>query len=152
MQQPVGPLLIAGVVFGLLAGLGLYTFVYAQGSSYLTNDPAACVNCHVMNEQYNGWLKSSHHAVAVCNDCHTPHNLVGKYSTKALNGFWHSFAFTSGRFPDNIQITPRNHRITEAACRSCHTDMVHAIDVSGRADGEAVSCVRCHGTVGHGPR
>jgi cytochrome c nitrite reductase small subunit len=53
VQQPVGSLLIAGVVFGLLAGLGLYTFVYAQGGSYLTNDPAACVNCHVMNEQYN---------------------------------------------------------------------------------------------------
>jgi cytochrome c nitrite reductase small subunit len=53
MQRHVGPLLIAGVVFGLLVGLGLYTFVYAQGASYLTNDPAACVNCHVMNEQYN---------------------------------------------------------------------------------------------------
>ena len=152
MQQPVGSLLIAGVVFGLLAGLGLYTFVYAQGGSYLTNDPAACVNCHVMNEQYNGWLKSSHHTVAVCNDCHTPHDIFGKYSTKALNGFWHSFAFTSGRFPDNIQITARNHRVTEAACRACHSDMVHAIDVSGGADREAISCVRCHGTVGHGPR
>ena len=136
-QRGVGPLLTVAVVFGLLVGLGLYTFVYAQGASYLTNDPAACVNCHVMNEQYNGWLKSSHHTVAVCNDCHAPHDI---------------FAFTSGRFPDNIQITPRNHRITEAACRSCHSDMVHAIDVSGRADREAISCVRCHGTVGHGPR
>ena len=53
---------------------------------------------------------------------------VGKYTTKAINGFWHSFAFTTGRFPDNIQITPRNHRITEAACRSCHGDIVHAIE------------------------
>jgi cytochrome c nitrite reductase small subunit len=150
--RAVGPLLIAGVVFGLLVGLGLYTFVYAQGGSYLTNDPAACVNCHVMNEQYNGWLKSSHHTVAVCNDCHTPHDLIGKYSTKALNGFWHSFAFTSGRFPDNIRITPRNGRITEAACRSCHDEMVHAIDVSGGAEPDTISCVRCHGTVGHGPR
>jgi cytochrome c nitrite reductase small subunit len=152
MQRGVQPLIVVGVVFGLLAGLGLYTFVYARGGSYLMNDPAACANCHVMNEQYNGWLKSSHHAVAVCNDCHTPHNLIGKYSTKALNGFWHSFAFTSGRFPDAIQITPRNHRITEAACRSCHSDMLHAIDVSGRTPEEAVSCVRCHASVGHGPR
>jgi len=65
MQQRVGPLLIAGVVFWLLVGLGLYTLVYAQGASYLTNDPAACVDCHVVNEQYNGWLKSNHHTVAV---------------------------------------------------------------------------------------
>jgi cytochrome c nitrite reductase small subunit len=152
MQRGVQPLLIAGVVFGLLVGLGLYTFVYARGSSYLTNDPAACANCHVMNEQYDGWLKSSHHAVAVCNDCHTPHTIIGKYSTKALNGFWHSFAFTTGRFPDNIRITPRNHEVTESACRSCHSDMLHAIDVSGSAPEEAISCVRCHGSVGHGPR
>ena len=30
--------------------------------------------------------------------------------------------------------------------------LVHVIDVSGGADREAISCVRCHGTVGHGPR
>jgi cytochrome c nitrite reductase small subunit len=149
-MRGVRSLMVAGIVFGLLVGLGFYTFVYARGGSYLTNDPAACANCHVMNEQYDGWLKSSHHAVAVCNDCHTPHDPIGKYSTKALNGFWHSFAFTSGRFPDVIQITPRNHRITESACRSCHNDIVHAIDVSGRMPGEAISCVRCHSTVGHG--
>jgi formate-dependent nitrite reductase cytochrome c552 subunit len=35
-----------------------------------TNDPAACANCHVVKDQYDGWLKSSHRAVAVCSDCH----------------------------------------------------------------------------------
>ena len=94
-----------------------------------------------MNEQYDGWLKSSHHAVAVCNDCHTPHDLIGKYSTKALNGFWHSFAFTSGASPT----TSRSRRATthhRAACRSCHSDIVHAIDVSGRARRRGdLSCV-----------
>jgi cytochrome c nitrite reductase small subunit len=150
-MRGVQPIAIVGVVLGLLVGVGLYTFVYAQGASYMTNDPAACVNCHVMNEQYDGWLKSSHRVVAVCNDCHAPHTFFGKYATKAINGFWHSFAFTTGRFPDNIQITPRNNRITESACRSCHDDIVHAIDVSGRAADEAISCVRCHGSVGHGP-
>ena len=152
MQQPVGSLLIAGVVFGLLAGLGLYTFVYAQGGSYLTNDPAACVNCHVMHEQYDGWLKSSHHAVAVCNDCHTPHDLVGKYATKALNGFWHSFAFTSGRFPEHIQITARNHRVTEAACRYVpqRHGARHRRQWPCRPTRRFRAC-GCHGTVGHGP-
>jgi hypothetical protein len=29
-----------------------------------------------------------HRAAAVCNDCHTPPGLLGKYTTKALNGFW----------------------------------------------------------------
>jgi cytochrome c nitrite reductase small subunit len=148
-----GRALVALVVaVGVALGIGAYTFVYARGGSYLTNDPAACVNCHVMREQFDGWVAGSHRAVATCNDCHTPPGPIGKYATKALNGFWHSFAFTTGRFPDNIQITPRNHRVTESACRSCHDDIVHAIDVSGRAAAdEAISCVRCHGSVGHGP-
>jgi cytochrome c nitrite reductase small subunit len=55
--------------------------------------------------------------VAVCNDCHTPPGLVPKYVTKARNGFWHSFYFTTGGSPDPLGITPRNHQVTEAACQ-----------------------------------
>jgi cytochrome c nitrite reductase small subunit len=135
------------VLAGLVVGLGSYTFVYAKGYSYLSNDPAACANCHVMREFHSGWLKSSHRSVAGCNDCHTPHDFVGKYSTKALNGFFHSFAFTSGLFPDSIEIKQRNRRITEAACRRCHEDIVLAMD--GPHQTEKVSCLRCHATVGH---
>lgn len=90
--------LIFGITVGAAAGLGLFTFVYAKGGSYLTDNPAACANCHVMKEQYDGWLKSPHRTVAVCNDCHTPANFVGKYYTKALNGYRHSYAFTTGKF------------------------------------------------------
>ena len=34
------------VLAGVAAGVGGFTFVYARGYSYLTNDPKACVNCH----------------------------------------------------------------------------------------------------------
>jgi cytochrome c nitrite reductase small subunit len=135
-------------VLGLLTGLGGYTFVYARGASYLTDDPAACANCHVMAEQYEGWQRSSHHAVAVCNDCHAPRALVAKYVTKGRNGFWHSFYFTTGGFPDPIQITPRNAAITEAACRTCHQVVVDAIDHADRA-ADRLGCVNCHRSVGH---
>lgn len=50
------------VILGAAIGLGLFTFVYAGGTAYLGNDPAACANCHVMNEHYAAWRKSSHHA------------------------------------------------------------------------------------------
>ncbi len=129
-------------------GVGGYTFVYARGASYLSNDPAACANCHVMNEQYAGWSRGSHRSVATCNDCHTPHDFVGKYSTKALNGFWHSYGFTTGRFHDPIQIKPRNRAVTEAACRSCHAPVVDAIDPVGPHAAKD-SCIRCHRDVGH---
>ena len=89
---------IAVVVLGAAFGLGSYTFAYARGWSYMTDDPRACANCHVMNEQYDGWIKSSHRAVAVCNDCHVPHSFVAKYLTKASNGFWHSYLLHERHF------------------------------------------------------
>ena len=143
---------LAAVTFmglvGAVAGVGSYTFVYAEGASYLTNDPTACANCHIMNEQYDSWTKSSHHAVATCNDCHAPHDFVGKYFTKALNGWNHSWAFTTDRFHEPIQINARNRRITEAACRYCHANVVHVIDTRPEP-GMELACIRCHNSVGH---
>ena len=140
--------LILVVAAGLAIGVGAYTFVYARGVAYLTNDPSACVNCHVMREQYDGWIAGSHRAVAVCNDCHTPPGLVGKYATKALNGFWHSFAFTTGRFHEPVGINARNHAVTETACRHCHAAVVEAID-TGRHGTARLTCTGCHASVGH---
>jgi cytochrome c nitrite reductase small subunit len=101
-----------------------------------------------MNEQYNGWIKSSHRSVAKCNDCHTPTEFAGKYATKATNGFWHSFYFTTGSYPDNIQITKRNLEVAEDACQQCHQDIVAAID--GYHTGiSRTTCISCHPSVGH---
>jgi len=147
--------LLLGLAAGLPGGVGAYTFWYARGASYLTNAPAACANCHIMQGYYDGWLASSHHQVAVCNDCHTPHALIPKYYTKGLNGYHHSLAFTTGNFHEPILITPRNHGITEQACRRCHQDIVQLMDrpmaAAGESadDGQSLSCVRCHASVGH---
>ena len=137
-----------GSILGLAIGIGGYTFIYAKGASYLTNNSAACANCHIMQEHYDGWIKSSHRSVASCNDCHTPGNMVGKYWTKADNGFFHSLAFTTGDFPDPLRIKPRNRKITENACFKCHQDIVHDI-IAVDPVGEKMSCVRCHREVGH---
>lgn len=147
----IAVLLLAGVL-GAAVGLGAFTFVYARGGSYLTNDPAACANCHVMSEHFSSWQRSSHRAVAVCNDCHAPHDLAGKYYTKGLNGFWHSFYFTTGRYPDPLRITPRNRAVTEGACRYCHQEITDAIEHGAGAPApaeERLLCTRCHNTVGH---
>ena len=137
--------LVLAILVGIAGGVGAYTFVYAKGSSYMTNDPAACANCHIMQAYYDAWRKASHHAVAVCNDCHTPASFVPKYLVKAKNGWNHSYAFTSGDFPDPLQITESNREIVEAQCRRCHQEMAAAVD--GHA--EALPCARCHGSVGH---
>jgi cytochrome c nitrite reductase small subunit len=141
--------ILLGLTLGGLLGIGGFTFIYARGASYLTNDPQACANCHVMEEQYSAWMKSSHRAVAVCNDCHAPHDVFGKYTTKALNGFWHSFYFTTDTFTEPIRITPRNARVTENACRDCHAPIVQAIDPFPSHAAGGLSCVACHRNAGH---
>lgn len=142
------PVLAASLV-GVLTAVGGYTFIYARGYSYVTNDPAACANCHVMENHYSAWMKSSHRAVAVCNDCHTPPGLLPKYTVKAINGFNHSLAFTTGRFPEPLRITAMNFEVTEKACRKCHQEIVAAIEGPHLDDNNRLSCIRCHSTVGH---
>jgi cytochrome c nitrite reductase small subunit len=97
---------VVAITLGILIAIGGYTFVYAKGYSYLTNDPAACANCHVMENHFRAWMKSSHRAVAVGNDCHTPSGLLPKYTTKAINGFNHSLAFTTGSFRERSESLP----------------------------------------------
>ena len=139
---------LAGL-FGGIIGLSGFTFTYAQGFSYLSNDPAACVNCHIMRDVYDGWNRGSHKHVAVCNDCHTPHeSIVAKYGIKALNGVRHSYAFTTGNFPEPIRITPLDRSVTQNACLYCHAEMVSAI--SHVASKEPTDCLTCHAGVGHG--
>ncbi len=141
---------LTSVLVGVLVGLGSYTFIYAKGYSYLTNDPSACANCHVMQDHFDAWTRASHRSVAVCNDCHTPPGLLPKYVTKARNGFWHSFYFTTGRYPDPLRITPRNERVTELACRKCHAELTASIDPGHSDTGiSGLKCSTCHNDVGH---
>ena len=155
MQRWILPTTV--ILIGVAIGIDMFTFVYARGYSYLTDDPAACANCHVMNEQYAAWMKSSHRSVAVCNDCHTPHEFLGKYATKARNGFWHSYYFTLGGFHEPIQATPRSREIAESACRDCHSAitsmLVHAEEIPEFDEGgqavAGLACTRCHTNVGH---
>jgi cytochrome c nitrite reductase small subunit len=159
-MQAIG--ITLALLAGLVLGLGLFTFQYAEGLSYFSSDPAACANCHIMNEQYDSWQKASHHGVAKCIDCHLPHDFVRKYLAKAENGYFHSKGFTFQDFHEPIMIKPRSARILQENCVVCHEGMAHELvsstTVSARApEGapqharETVKCVHCHASVGHGP-
>ncbi len=145
-----GPIIVT-MLLGVLIGLGAFTFGYGKGGSYLSNNPQSCVNCHVMQDQLDSWQHSSHHHVAVCNDCHLPHDTIGKWITKADNGFFHSLAFTMGDYKNPIQIKGRNKRITQGTCISCHGEFVHAT-LPATSGKDTLSCVHCHADVGHALR
>lgn len=139
------------VMLGIFGGIGAFTFGYGKGWSYLSNNPNACANCHVMQGHFDSWQHSSHQHVAVCNDCHLPHNFIGKWVTKGDNGFFHSLAFTFGGFDDPIQIKPRNRRVTQNACLYCHQSFVHQT-LPTLPEQDMLQCAKCHSDVGHAQR
>jgi cytochrome c nitrite reductase small subunit len=141
--------LAAMSALGVVAGLSMFTFQYAEGFSYFSHDPKACANCHVMNEYFDSWQKSSHHGAAVCVDCHMPEGLGAKLVAKADNGYRHSKGFTLQDFHEPIMIKRRNAEILQNNCLRCHEANVQRIT---GAWNDEVRCVKCHSNVGHGQK
>jgi len=152
---PLGAALFA-LVLGAVVGIGGYTFAYAEGFSYFKKDPAACVNCHIMQPEYDAWQKSSHHTVAVCVDCHLPEAFIPKYLVKSENGWRHGKLFTTGKFKEPIEVQAAGLRVLQENCERCHgglaQDMHGGASVAAKSEDESVPCVKCHATVGHGVR
>lgn len=142
--------LVLTILVGMLLGAGGYDLYYGRAGSYLSNDPEVCVNCHIMRDQFDGWQKASHHAFATCNDCHTPHDFIGKWLTKASNGYHHSAAFTFQNFREPIRIRPVNANVLNANCFYCHGEFVRETSAHRGIGDEELNCLHCHDNVGHG--
>ncbi len=100
-NQFIIPLFIVG---GLAAGLGGYAVYMSRAYSYISSDPAVCVNCHIMAPYYASWSNSSHEPWTTCNDCHVPqNNIVSTYLFKAEDGLYHAAVFTAKGEPDVIR-------------------------------------------------
>lgn len=137
-------------LIGVFSGLGVFTFYYGEGLAYFSKEPAACVNCHIMQPQFDSWQKASHHTTATCVDCHLPHDFFGKWLSKGENGFLHSKAFTLQDFHEPIFIRERNQRILHDNCLQCHSALLHESLLNEESQSGIFSCVHCHRSVGHG--
>lgn len=138
------------ILLGIIQGLSLFTFKYAEGFSYFSADPKACVNCHIMRSNYDSWQKSSHHAAATCVECHLPQTMPDKLIAKAINGYYHSVGFTFMNFKEPILIKESNKKILHENCLKCHSAAVHELVKGATTDKNAVNCIHCHAGVGHG--
>lgn len=138
---------------------GGYTFYNAKGFSYLSNNPEACNNCHIMNEVYANYmsdphsLKSNGKHRATCSDCHLPHSFVSKWIAKAQSGVGHGYAFTFklDELPVNLSANEKSKKIVQQNCINCHGDyaasVVNPTTIHGANN--SLQCVSCHENVGH---
>ena len=131
-------------ITGIVVGLGGFTFLYGRGYSYLLDDPRACVNCHIMRDQFDTWTVSTHRTVT-CNQCHVPGAFPAKYLSKAANGFLHSYAFTF-RDVQGIRIRSSNQHTLESNCQECHARLVAEIRPHGVRGTKF--CFECHRAAG----
>lgn len=91
-RAKITAILLCGVFVG---GSGFFMYLL-RAHTYLTDDPAACVNCHIMAFYYAIWMHGSHSRDATCNDCRVPHeNALKKWTFKGLDGMKHMPAFVT---------------------------------------------------------
>lgn len=145
------------IALGILVGLVLLIFRISNASSYLSDNPKACINCHVMTTQFASWQRSSHANVATCNDCHVPHtNIIATYMFKANDGLRHATMFTFRLEPQVIQIKEAGANVVQGNCLRCHGDQVHAtylnrsVSLDEREEGVGKFCWDCHRETPHG--
>lgn len=147
---PAAWLIPCCAVLGVLAGLGLAVGRVSRATSYLSDDPEACVNCHVMRPQYASWRHSSHSRVATCNDCHVPHETVfHTYAFKARDGLYHAGVFTLRWEAQVIRISSAAIPVVENNCRRCHRQTIEEVSARTHRDADK-RCWDCHRELPHG--
>lgn len=119
------------ILLGIFTGLGVLAFRISNASSYLSDDPKTCVNCHIMAPQYATWSHSAHREVTNCNDCHVPHNnFLNKYYFKAKDGMRHATIFTLRAEPQVIFIKDAGKEVVHMNCVRCHSNVLNIPQMS----------------------
>lgn len=156
MVPPDEWLLPVTVLVGMIVGLGFYILHLSQATSYLSDDPKTCINCHVMTTEYITWNHSSHRNVATCNDCHVPHdNVLNKYYFKAKDGLYHASVYTLRLEPQAITMREPSKRVVQNNCIRCHqgqiTDAKMISWVASHKESRLDrTCWECHRETPHG--
>jgi len=143
------------ILLGVISGLGFFVLKISKATSYLSDKPETCINCHIMAPEYATYKHSSHREWATCNDCHVPHNNVfNKYYFKAKDGLRHATMFMLRKEPQVIFIKKEGREVVQQNCIRCHTKLldldaklVQNNFVHKRTDRH---CTECHREVPHG--
>jgi cytochrome c nitrite reductase small subunit len=146
---------------GATLGMAVYVARISEAASYLSDDPEACINCHIMTPQYATWQHSAHGRVTNCNDCHVPHtSIAAKYYFKAKDGLRHSALFTLRMEKQVITAIPESREVIQQNCVRCHGRVVEAVGSDKQAASAMAAahstgdferaCIDCHRETPHG--
>ena len=144
---PKGFQIVMCLSLGAAIGMFLFVVRISNAVSYMSDAPETCMNCHVMTDAYATWRRGSHARVAVCMDCHVPHNnVVGKYAFKGMDGLKHSVVFTTRQEPQVLTLSRMARPVIQSNCIRCHKDQLAMIRL---AETSEQACWRCHQNI-HG--
>jgi len=156
LRPPTNWLFYVNTLIAFFVGIFIYALYVSNAVSYLSDNPETCVNCHVMRSEFASWQHSSHKEVAVCNDCHVPHNnVVNKYLFKAKDGLRHATMFTFHLEPQVIKMHEAGQAVVQKNCQNCHETLnaqvgLLAIGLEEKEHGQGKLCWDCHREVPHG--
>ena len=135
------------VLVGLAVGATIITARLGNAASYLSESPETCMNCHVMTDAYASWQRGSHGKVAVCTDCHIPHNNpIAKLAFKGADGMKHSYVFTARSEPQVLRLSQGAIPVVQANCLRCHQNNFKMVRLAAPSERK---CWDCHSNV-HG--
>jgi len=136
------------IIAGIFTGIFFFLFRISDASSYLSDNPEVCINCHIMNPQYSSWSHSAHRTMTNCNECHVPHNnVVNKYFFKAKDGMRHSAIFTLRAEPEVIYIHEAGRKVVHDNCLRCHGELFSdgpGMPYEAMKDRKDRECLDCH--------
>ncbi len=139
------------IISGAITGLILFVLHIGNATSYLSDNPETCINCHVMYPQYASWRQSAHGKSVTCNDCHVPQdNIFRSYYFKATDGLRHSTIFTLRLEEQVIKIKSAGIDVVQENCKRCHSSFIdHTFLITEKSD-EEKKCWSCHSETPHG--
>lgn len=137
-------------LLGILLGTISLLIQISRATSYLSNDPETCMNCHVMTDAYVSWKHDSHSRRTHCNDCHVPHtSLPREYAFKAHDGLRHAAIFTLRCEPQSIKLSRGAVSVVQENCLRCHESRLAEVSACRHEQGD-LRCWNCHRNTPHG--
>ena len=145
-KQKVALSLLCGIIVGLT---GLFLYLLRIHTYIVGDDPAACINCHIMSPYYATWSHSAHARNTTCNDCHVPNNnMAAHYAFKGMDGMKHGAYFVTHSESQSIEAE-------KASAEVIMDNFIREFVKTGRIDymeakrGEGKACWDCHRDVAH---